>query len=56
MLFGAIFLLMGAAYGLIWWMSGRFQADGVRWGLMALNTAAIAAYAAACWMGLRRRS
>ena len=51
---GAIFLLMGAAYGIIWWLSTRFQADGVRWGLMAVNTVVIAAYAALCWLGLRK--
>ena len=43
------------AYGGIWWLSTRFQADGVRWGLMAANTAVIAAYAAFCWLGLRHR-
>lgn len=52
---GAIFLLLGAAYGVIWWMSTRFQADGVRWGLMAANTGVICAYAALCWAGLRKR-
>ncbi len=51
---GAIFLLMGAAYAIIWWLSTRFQADGVRWGLMAVNTGVIAAYAALCWLGLRK--
>ena len=53
---GGIFLLMGGAYALIWWMSTQFQADGVRWGMMALNTLVIAAYAAICWLGLRRRT
>ena len=53
---GGIFLLMGGAYALIWWMSTQFQADGVRWGMMALNTLVIAAYAAICWLGLRRRA
>ena len=51
---GGIFLLLGVAYGAIWWLSTRFQADGVRWGLMAANTAVIAAYAAICWQGLRK--
>ena len=51
---GGIFLLLGVAYGAIWWMSGRFHSDGVRWGLMAANTAVIAAYAAICWRGLRK--
>ena len=51
---GAIFLLLGAAYAIIWWLSTRFQADGVRWGLMAVNTGVIAAYAALCWLGLRK--
>ena len=51
---GAIFLLLGAAYAIIWWLSTRFQADGVRWGLMAINTGVIAAYAALCWLGLRK--
>jgi O-antigen/teichoic acid export membrane protein len=51
---GAIFLLLGAAYAIIWWLSTRFQADGVRWGLMAVNTGVIAAYAVLCWLGLRK--
>ena len=53
---GGIFLLLGLAYGAIWWMSGQFTGTGVRWGFIALNTAVIAAYAAICWWGLRKRN
>ncbi|MBO4755141.1 MAG: oligosaccharide flippase family protein, partial [Bacteroidales bacterium] len=52
---GGIFLLLGAAYAAIWFLSTRFQADGVRWGMMAINTVVICAYAAVCWAGLRKR-
>ena len=53
---GGIFLLLGAAYAAIWFLSTRFQADGVRWGMMAINTVVICAYAAVCWAGLRHRT
>ena len=53
---GGIFLLLGAAYAAIWFLSTRFQADGVRWGMMAVNTVVICAYAAICWAGLRKRA
>ena len=52
---GAIFLLLGGGYFLIWWMSGLFNGEGVRWAYMALNTGVIAAYAALCWWGLLRK-
>ena len=52
---GGIFLLLGTAYAAIWFLSTRFQADGVRWGMMAINTVVICAYAAVCWAGLRKR-
>jgi len=52
---GAIFLLLGGGYFLIWWMSGLFSGEGVRWAYMALNTGVIAAYAALCWWGLLRK-
>jgi hypothetical protein len=52
---GAIFLLLGGGYFLIWWMSGLFSGEGVRWTYMALNTGVIAAYAALCWWGLLRK-
>ncbi len=53
---GAIFLLMGGAYALIWWMQGLFPSGGVRWACMGLNTLVIAAYAALCWWGLLKKS
>jgi len=53
---GGIFLLMGAAYAGIWWLSGHLSGEGVRWALMGLNTVLIGLYAAVCWWRLRRRA
>jgi len=52
---GGIFLLLGAVYAVIWWLSGHIGGEGVRWRLIGLNTLLILAYAAVCWYFLRKR-
>ena len=51
---GALFALMGLAWGVSAFLSPRFPEGGVRWGLMGLNTLLILAYAGGAYLLLRK--
>ena len=48
------FLLMGAALALFYAFASLFPAEGVRWGLMGINTLIILVYSGLCFLILRK--
>lgn len=48
------FLFLGAALALSFWVGTLFPGEGVRWGLMGVNTLLIIIYSGLCWLLLRK--
>ena len=51
---GAVFVLMGLAWGLSALLAPHFPSEGVRWGLMGINTVLILVYLGGCALILRK--
>lgn len=48
------FLFLGGAVALSFWAGSFFPGEGVRWGLMGINTVLIIIYSGLCWLLLRK--